>query len=164
MRILGLDYGSKTVGVAVSDPLGYTAQGLETICRKSENKLRRTLARIEELVSQYDVEKIVLGLPVHMSGEAGDRAVRTLEFRDMLERRTGRKIVMWDERLTTAAANRVLDEAMIARERRKEVIDKIAAVFILQSYMDSLSLSEPAPEEDPANDARSDLHEGKTQI
>lgn len=152
-RILGLDYGSKTVGVAVSDPLGYTAQGLETICRKSENKLRKTLARIDELVSQYEVEKIVLGLPIHMSGEAGDRAVRTMEFRDMLERRTGREVVMWDERLTTAAANRVLDEALVARERRKDVIDKIAAVFILQSYMDSLSFSGTLPEKSSADDA-----------
>ena len=139
-RILGLDYGAKTVGVAVSDPLGITAQGVETIHRKSENKLRQTLARIEELVRQYDVETIVLGLPVRLSGEIGDRAVKTLEFREMLERRTGREIIMWDERLTTVAADRVLDEAKVARPDRKEVIDMLAAVFILQGYMDSLAL------------------------
>lgn len=137
-RILGLDYGAKTVGVAVSDPLGITAQGVETIRRKSENKLRQTLARIEELVREYDVEKIVLGLPVRLSGEMGDRAVRTLEFRDMLERRTGREIILWDERLTTVAADRVLDEANVAGPDRKKVIDMLAAVFILQGYMDSL--------------------------
>ncbi len=139
-RILGLDYGAKTVGVAVSDPLGITAQGVETIRRKSENKLRQTLARIEELVRAYDVETIVLGLPVRLSGEIGDRAVRTKEFGEMLERRTGRKIIMWDERLTTVAADRVLDEAKVARTDRKEVIDMLAAVFILQGYMDSLAL------------------------
>ena len=136
-RILGLDYGAKTVGVAVSDPLGITAQGVETIRRKSENKLRQTLARIDELSKQYDAEKIVLGLPVHMSGDMGDRAVKTLEFRQMLEKRTGRPVVMWDERLTTVAAGRVLDEAEVAGRARKEVIDMLAAVFILQSYMDS---------------------------
>ena len=140
-RILGLDYGAKTVGVAVSDPLGITAQGVETIHRKSENKLRQTVARIEELVRDYDVETIVLGLPVRLSGEIGDRAVKTLEFREMLERRTGRRIIMWDERLTTVAADRVLDEAKVARTDRKEVIDMLAAVFILQGYMDSLALS-----------------------
>ena len=100
-RILGLDYGSKTVGVAVSDPLGLTAQGVEIIRRKSENKLRQTLARIEELIEQYQVELLVLGFPKHMNNDIGDRAEKSLEFRGMLQRRTGLDVVMWDERLTT---------------------------------------------------------------
>ena len=89
MRIIGLDYGTKTVGVAISDALGFTAQGIETIQRKEENKLRRTLARIEELISEYEVEKIVLGFPKHMNNDIGERAEKALEFRDMLTRRTG---------------------------------------------------------------------------
>jgi len=141
MRILGLDYGSKTVGVAVSDPLGITAQGVETIERKEENKLRRTLARIEELCIEYEVEKIVLGLPKNMNNTIGDRAQSSEQFREMLERRIGLPIVMWDERLTTVSAERVLKENGVRREDRKKYIDKIAAVFILQSYLDMLSMS-----------------------
>ena len=138
MRIMGLDYGSKTVGVAISDPLGLTAQGIETIWRKEENKLRRTCARIEELISEYGVEKIVLGLPKHMNNDIGDRAERSLEFGEMLKRRTGMEVVMWDERLTTAQAERTLMEGKVRREERKQYIDKIAAVFILQGYLDSI--------------------------
>lgn len=138
MRIMGLDYGSKTVGVAISDPLGLTAQGIETIWRKEENKLRRTCARIEELISEYGVEKIVLGLPKHMNNDIGDRAERSLEFGEMLKRRTGLEVVMWDERLTTAQAERTLMEGKVRREERKQYIDKIAAVFILQGYLDSI--------------------------
>ena len=139
MRILGLDYGSKTVGVAVSDPLGLTAQGLETIWRKQENKLRQTLARIEELVSEYQVEKIVVGYPKNMNNTVGERAEKALEFKEMLERRTGLPVVMWDERLTTVEANRTLMEANVRRENRKQYLDERAAVFILQGYLDSLS-------------------------
>lgn len=138
MRIMGLDYGSKTVGVAISDPLGLTAQGIETIWRKEENKLRRTCARIEELISEYGVEKIVLGLPKHMNNDIGDRAEKSLEFGEMLKRRTGLEVVMWDERLTTAQAERTLMEGKVRREDRKQYIDKIAAVFILQGYLDSI--------------------------
>ena len=119
MRILGLDYGSKTVGVAVSDPLGLTAQGVEIIRRKSENKMRQTLARIEELIAQYQVEKIVLGLPKNMNNTLGDRAEKSLELKETLERRTGLAVVMWDERLTTVSANRVLMETGVRRENRK---------------------------------------------
>lgn len=140
MRIMGLDYGSKTVGVAVSDPLGFTAQGVETITRKLENKLRQTLARIEELVQEYEVEKIVLGFPKHMNNDIGERAEKSLEFRDMLVRRTGLEVVMWDERLTTVEAERTLIEAKVRREDRKKYVDKIAAVFILQGYLDSLAI------------------------
>lgn len=141
MRIMGLDYGSKTVGIAISDPLGITAQGIETICRKDENKLRRTCARIEELIREYEVERIVLGLPKHMNNDIGERAERSMEFGKMLERRTGLEVVMWDERLTTVEAERTLIENKVRREDRKKYIDKIAAVFILQGYLDAGALS-----------------------
>ena len=139
MRIMGLDYGSKTVGVAVSDPLGLTAQGIEIVRRKSENKLRQTLARIEEIAKEYSVEKIVLGFPKHMNNDIGERAEKSLEFKEMLERRTGLPVVMWDERLTTVEADRTMMETGIRRENRKEYVDMIAAVFILQGYLDYLS-------------------------
>ena len=138
MRILGLDYGSKTVGVAVCDPLGITAQGVETITRKEENKLRRTLARIETLIEEYQIESIVLGYPKNMDDSIGERAKKTEEFRDMLVRRTDLPVVLWDERLTTMEANDILIESGVRRENRKRVIDKIAAVLILRSYMDSV--------------------------
>ena len=140
MRILGLDYGSKTVGVAVSDPLGLTAQKVETIGRKQENKLRRTLARIEELIAEYEVEKIVLGFPKNMNNTVGERAEKALEFGEMLKKRTGLEVIMWDERLTTVEADRTLIEAGVRRENRKQYLDGIAAVFILQGYLDSLSV------------------------
>ena len=136
-RIMGLDFGSKTVGVAVSDGLGLTAQGVEIIRRTSENKLRQTLARIESLIGEYEVGKIVLGFPKNMNNTIGERAEKTLAFKEMLERRTGLPIVMWDERLTTVAADRVLIEAGVRRENRKGYVDEIAAVFILQGYLDS---------------------------
>ena len=138
MRIMGLDFGSKTVGVAVCDELGYTAQGVETITRKEENKLRKTLARIEALVEEYQVETIVLGYPKNMDDSIGERALKTEEFRDMLVRRTGLPVVLWDERLTTIEANEILIESGVRREDRKKVIDKIAATLILQSYLGSL--------------------------
>lgn len=136
MRIMGLDFGSKTVGVAISDPLLITAQGIETIERKEENKLRRTLARIEELIVEYGIEEIVLGLPKNMNNSIGVRAELTMEFKDKLERRTGIPVVLWDERLTTVAAGRVMIEAGVRREHRKEHLDRIAACFILQGYLD----------------------------
>ncbi len=139
MRIMGLDFGSKTVGVAISDPLLITAQGIEIIRRKDENKLRRTLARIEELIVEYEVSRIVLGLPKNMNDTIGERAQLSLEFKDKLERRTGLPVEMWDERLTTVAADRVMIEAGIRRENRREYVDKIAAVFILQGYLDHCS-------------------------
>ena len=140
MRIMGLDYGSRTVGVAVSDPLGITAQAVETICRKDENKLRKTCARIEELIKEYEVGKIVLGLPKHMNNDIGERAEQTIEFGEMLHRRTGLEVVMWDERLTTVEAERTLMENGIRREDRKKYVDQIAAVFILQGYLDSVQM------------------------
>ena len=137
-RILGLDFGSKTVGVAVSDPLGMTAQGLEIIRREKENKLRRTCARIEELILQYGVSKIVLGYPKNMNNTLGERAEKTAEFKEMLERRTGLEVILWDERLTTVAADKTMMEAGIRREHRSEHVDRIAAVLILQGYLDSI--------------------------
>ncbi len=142
MRVMGLDYGSKTVGVAISDPLGITAQGIETIERKEENKLRKTLARIEELVKEYEVEKIVLGFPKNMNNTIGERAEKSLELKAMLERRIGIPVIMWDERLTTVEAERTLMESNVRRENRKKYVDKIAAVFILQGYLDSLSIGQ----------------------
>ncbi len=139
MRIIGLDYGTKTVGVAVSDALGITAQGLETITRKEENKLRKTLARIEEIIKEYNVTKIVVGLPKNMNNTIGERAEACKEFATKLERRTGIEVVMWDERLSTVSASNVLIESGVRREQRKAVIDKIAAVFILQGYLDCLA-------------------------
>ena len=120
MRIMGLDFGSKTVGVAVSDPLLLTAQGIEIIRRKEENKQRQTLARIEALIEEYQVEEIVLGLPKNMNDTLGERVTKTLEFKDKLERRTGLTVHTWDERLTTVAADKAMMEAGIRRENRKD--------------------------------------------
>ncbi len=136
MRIMGLDFGSKTVGVAVSDSLLLTAQGVEIIRRKDENKLRQTLARIEELIVEYEVEEIVLGQPKNMNATEGIRVELTNEFKEKLERRTGLPVVMWDERLTTVAADKAMMEAGIRRENRKDYVDMIAATFILQGYLD----------------------------
>ena len=136
MRIMGLDFGSKTVGVAVSDPLFITAQGVEIIRRKEEHKLRQTLARIEELIGEYEVGEIVLGLPKNMNDTLGVRAELSLEFKEKLERRTGLPVTMWDERLTTVAADRTMMEAGIRREHRKDYVDQIAASLILQGYLD----------------------------
>ena len=139
MRVMGLDFGSKTVGVAISDPLGITAQPIEIVRRKSENKLRQTLARLEELIKEYQVTQLVLGLPKNMNNTLGERAEKSLEFKEMLERRTGLPVVMWDERLTTVEANRVLMESGVRREDRSRYVDEIAAVFILQSFLDARS-------------------------
>ena len=136
MRIMGLDYGTVTVGVAISDALKITAQGIETIRRKEENKLRRTLARIEELVKAYEVDTIVVGLPKNMNNTMGERANKSVEFADMVRKRTGVEVVMWDERLTTVTAHNAMLEADISRKKRYDVVDKVAAVIILQNYLD----------------------------
>ena len=139
MRILGLDYGTKTVGVAVSDPLKMTAQPLETIERKSANKLRQTLARIEAILEEYGaagerdrIELIVLGYPKNMNNCEATQA-----FKEDLERRTGLEVVLWDERLTTVEAERILMDSGVRRENRKTYIDKMAAAVILQNYLDA---------------------------
>ncbi|MBQ7425597.1 MAG: Holliday junction resolvase RuvX [Lachnospiraceae bacterium] len=138
MRIMGLDYGSRTVGVAISDELLITAQAKEIIRRKEENKLRKTLARIEELIREYGVEKIVLGLPLNMDESVSERSELCLEFRDRIERRTGIPVEMMDERLTTVEADEIMDEVGIRdRFKRKEYVDMIAAQIILQDYLDN---------------------------
>ncbi len=137
-RILGLDFGSKTVGVAVSDELQIIAQGVEIIRRESEKKIRKTFIRIDELVTEYDVEKIVLGFPKNMNNTIGERAEKTLEFKENLERRTGLEVVLWDERLSTVSAHKAMMEAGVRREERDKYVDSIAATFILQGYLDSV--------------------------
>lgn len=139
MRIMGLDFGSVTVGVAISDGLLITAQGIETIRRKQDNKLRQTLARIEELVKEYEVGRIVVGYPKNMNNTIGDRAQKSEEFAKMLEQRTGLEVVLWDERLTTVEAHNVLIQGDVRREDRSKVVDKVAAVIILQGYLNMLS-------------------------
>lgn len=137
-RILGLDFGSKTVGVAVSDPTGLIASGVEIIRRDREDKLRQTLARIEELANEYEVEEIVLGLPVNMNYTSGERVEKTMAFKEMLERRMGLPVYMWDERLTTVEADEIMTEMGVkGRQDRKKYVDKIAAMIILQDYMDN---------------------------
>ncbi len=136
---MGLDFGSVTVGVAVSDAMQLTAQPIEVIKRKSENKLRQTLARIEELVNEYEVGLIVLGYPKNMNNTVGERGIKSEEFMEKLKTRTGLEVVLWDERLTTVSAMQVLMEGKVRRENRKAYVDKIAAVFILQGYLDSIN-------------------------
>lgn len=150
MRIMGLDFGSRTVGVAVSDSLLVTAQGLEIIRRPEANKLRRTLARIEELILEYEVEEIVLGYPRNMNATEGPRVELTREFQEKLERRTGLPVTLWDERLSTVAAERAMMEAGIRRDKRGDYVDKIAAALILQGYLDRRAMEageEKAPEQ-----------------
>lgn len=122
----------------MSDPLLLTAQGVEIIRREHENKLRKTYARIEELCRENDIDRIVLGYPKNMNNTEGERCERTTEFKESLERRTGLPVILWDERLTTVAADKTMIESGIRRENRKDYVDKIAAVFILQGYLESL--------------------------
>ncbi|EJF7543778.1 Holliday junction resolvase RuvX [Listeria monocytogenes] len=136
MRIMGLDVGSKTVGVAISDPLGWTAQGVETI-QIDENRKQFGYDRVKELVLEYEVGKVVVGLPKNMNNTIGPRAESSKIYAEVLEARIGLPVVLWDERLTTSAAERTLIEADVSRKKRKEVIDKLAAVMILQSYLDT---------------------------
>ncbi|MBR6308455.1 MAG: Holliday junction resolvase RuvX [Lachnospiraceae bacterium] len=135
MRIMGLDLGSKTVGVAVSDPLLNVAREVEIIRRKEENKLRQTLARIEELIVEYEIGEIVLGLPLNLDGTEGERAELSREFKDKLERRTGLPVHMWDERLTTVEAIEIMDADGIKPKDREKYVDMIAARVILEGYM-----------------------------
>lgn len=138
MRILGLDYGSKTLGVAVSDPFGWTAQGIETINRKDENNLKSTIGRLVDIINEYNIEKIVLGLPKNMNNTSGERVDRTLYFKNRLMREFSIPVETWDERLSTIGAKRSLLEADLSRKKQSKVIDKMAAVFILQGYLDNL--------------------------
>lgn len=142
MRIMGLDYGNRTVGVAISDEMMLTAQPVETIWRDRTNKLRRTFARLEDLIEEYDVETIVIGLPKRMNNEEGERCELTREFGDKIEQRTGLTVVYQDERMTTIAADAVLDESGVRKDRRKQYIDKMAASIILQGYLDGMAQRE----------------------
>ena len=139
MRVMGLDYGSKTMGVAISDELMMIATGLEIIRRDSEKKIRKTLIRIDELIAEYNIGKIVLGLPKNMNNTLGERAEKSLELKETLERRTGLEVVMWDERLSTVSAHKAMMEAGIRREDRGNYVDSIAAAIILQGYLDSVA-------------------------
>ena len=138
MRVMGLDFGSVTCGVALSDELLLTAQPVETVRRKHANKLRQTYARLEELIAANNVGRIVVGLPLMLSGDDGVKAEVCREFAAGLERRTGLEVIMWDERLSTVEAHRILDEAGLGYEKKAEVVDKIAAAIILQNYLDSI--------------------------
>ena len=139
-RIIGLDFGGMTCGVAISDPLLITAQGIETIRRTHENKLRKTYQRIEYFIDWYEVDRIVVGLPKKLDGSEGDRAEKSRAFAADLERRTGLPVILWDERFSTVSADRVLQEAGTDLNEKNKVIDKLAAVIILQNYLDYLAL------------------------
>ncbi|NLD46350.1 MAG: Holliday junction resolvase RuvX [Clostridiaceae bacterium] len=137
MRIMGIDYGDSRIGIAVSDPLGWTAQGIETINWKED--LEVPLLKIAELAEQYQVKKIIVGLPKNMNGTLGLRAEKTLEFIDCLKNKVEKaEIIKWDERLTTVAANRTMHEMGVKKSKKKLYVDQIAAVYILQGYLDSL--------------------------
>ncbi|MDV4152333.1 Holliday junction resolvase RuvX [Clostridium sp. AL.422] len=137
MRILGLDIGSKTVGVAISDPLGWTAQGITTIRR---SKKEQDIEEIKKLCNEYSVETIVVGLPKNMNGSIGESGERVIEFAEQIKEYTGLKVEMWDERLTTVAAHKAMLEADLSRNKRKKIVDKIAATYILQGYLDRLNI------------------------
>lgn len=136
MRIMGLDVGSKTVGIALSDELGWTAQGLKTLKIDEEN-LHFGFNEIGEIIKEYQVGQVVIGLPKNMNGTIGPRGEASQQYAAEIERRFSLPVVLWDERLTTMAAERVLLEADLSRKKRKKVIDKMAAVLILQGYLDS---------------------------
>ncbi|SCY98161.1 Holliday junction resolvase RuvX [Alkaliphilus peptidifermentans] len=135
-RIMGLDVGDKTIGVAASDPLGWTAQGIETIQRIG---IKKDLQRLEEIIKGYEIEMIVVGLPKNMNGSLGPQSEKVLEFVERLKKRFNLEVALWDERLSTVAAERDLIKADVSRKKRKEVIDKMAAVYILQGYLDGRS-------------------------
>ena len=138
MRILGLDFGDKTIGVAASDPFGWTAQGVEVISRDNANEFKKCTRRLAELVEEKEVSTIVLGYPKNLDNSEGERCVKTKEFAQRLERRFPKvEVVLWDERFSTIAAERGLREAELSASKRKSLIDKMAAVHILQGYLDS---------------------------
>ena len=137
MRILGLDFGQKTIGIAISDPFGWTAQGVEIIRRDKEESINKSVERIGQIIKEYNVEKIVLGYPKNMNNTIGERGEKTEAFKKKLEKTFSNiEIILWDERLSTIGAERSLLEADLSRKKRKTVIDKMAAVFILQGYLD----------------------------
>ncbi|MDP4177514.1 MAG: Holliday junction resolvase RuvX [Bacillota bacterium] len=136
MRVIGLDVGDRTIGVAVSDPLGYTAQGITTIRRKS---IENDLAELKDICDKYNADTLLVGLPKNMNGTLGPQSEKVMEFCEIVKEKIALPIKMWDERLTTVAAHRIMLEADLSRAKRKKIVDKIAATFILQGYLDSLS-------------------------
>lgn len=136
MRVLGLDIGDKTIGVAVSDPLGFTAQGVTTIRRKSKEK---DIEELKKICEEYSVETIIAGLPKNMNGTLGPQSEKVLNFCEFIKEHLKLPIKMWDERLTTVAAQRVMLEADLSRSKRKKIVDKMAAMYILQGYLDSIA-------------------------
>jgi putative Holliday junction resolvase len=139
MRIMGIDYGDSRIGISISDPLGITAQSLETV--SSKKGLDSALERIAALAAEYCADRIVVGFPKNMNGTIGPRGERTLEFISLLEKKTGLRVIKWDERLTTVAANRAMQEMGVKTKKKKDVVDQIAAVYILQGYLDSIRLT-----------------------
>jgi putative holliday junction resolvase len=135
-RILGIDYGSRRMGLAVSDPLGITAQGLETLERRNK---RSDFARLERLVREYEITEIVIGNPLRMSGEEGRQSEKVAIFADELRRRFDVPVHLWDERLTSAEANRLLREMELSIEKRAQIVDRMAATLILQSFLQARS-------------------------
>ena len=138
MRILGLDVGSKTIGVAISDPLGWTAQGIDTIRRKNKEQ---DIELVHKICRDDGVETIDIGLPKNMNGTIGESGERVLALAELIKEKTNLPIEMWDERLTTVAAHRAMLEADLSRGKRKKIVDKVAATYILQGYLDKLRLS-----------------------
>ena len=136
MRILGLDVGQKTIGVAISDPLGYTAQGITTIRR---TKKINDIEEVKRICNEYSVETIVVGLPKNMNGSVGFAGEKIQEFSELLKESINLEIVFWDERLTTVAAHRAMLEADLSRGKRKKIVDKVAATYILQGYLDRIA-------------------------
>jgi putative Holliday junction resolvase len=137
MRILGIDYGDSRIGIAVSDPFGWTAQGVETI--KWHESLKSPIERIQQLIKEYNIESIVVGFPLNMNGTIGPRGDKTQEFIERLQKATSLEIIKRDERLTTVAANRMMHETGVKTSKKKGIVDQIAAVYILQNYLDSIS-------------------------
>jgi putative Holliday junction resolvase len=146
MRLMGLDVGDRRIGIALSDPLGFTAQGYSTLERKSDDQVLETISR---LCDEYEVGKIVVGLPLNMNGSLGPRARLVQEWAEQLGVRSGREVVFWDERLSTVSAQRVLLEADLSRKKRKGLVDKVAAVYILQGYLDRQSQNKTAFDKSP---------------
>ncbi|OAA82681.1 Holliday junction resolvase RuvX [Clostridium ljungdahlii] len=136
MRILGLDIGDRTIGVALSDPLGITAQGITTVRRKNQEK---DIEELKSICEKYGVELIVSGLPKNMNGTLGPQSEKVLSFCKVIEQSIKVPIKMWDERLTTVAAHRAMIEGDLSRAKRKKIVDKMAAIYILQGYLDSIS-------------------------
>ncbi|MEN6390290.1 MAG: Holliday junction resolvase RuvX [Syntrophomonas sp.] len=146
MRLMGLDVGDRRIGIALSDPLGFTAQGHSTLERKSNDKVFETIGRV---CDEYEVGTIVVGLPLNMNGSIGPRAELVQEWSEQLGARLGREIVFWDERLTTVSAQRTLLEADLSRKKRKGLVDKIAAVYILQGFLDRQSQNKTVFDKSP---------------